>query len=84
MLWIHTDFNADPEPAFKLNADPDLEPGGQPMRIHANSDRCQSLPSIKVEFLLDADLFHWFYVLVLFPEPVQVKPNYSDLNHVAK
>jgi hypothetical protein len=58
------------------------------MWIHADSAPCQSLPSLKVEFLLDADLdldlFQWFYVLVLFPEPVQVKSNFSYLNHVSK
>jgi hypothetical protein len=26
MLWIRTGFNADPDPAFFVNADPDPDP----------------------------------------------------------
>ncbi len=42
-----------PEPAFKLNANPDLRPGGQLMRNHADPDPCQTLLSLKVEFILE-------------------------------
>ncbi len=52
MLWIHTGFNAGPDPAFYLNADPDLESGGQPTRIHGDPGHGQTLLSLKVEFLL--------------------------------
>ncbi len=29
MLWIFIDFNADPDPAFYLNVDPDADLGSQ-------------------------------------------------------
>jgi hypothetical protein len=35
ILWINTGFNADPNLAFYLNADPD--PGANLMRIHPKS-----------------------------------------------
>jgi hypothetical protein len=49
VLWIHTGFNANLNPAFYLNADPD--PGANIMRIHADPDPGHSLKSQKVEFL---------------------------------
>ncbi len=33
MVWIRTGLNADPDPAFYLNADPDPDPGAKPMWI---------------------------------------------------
>ncbi len=44
VLWIHTGFNADPDPAFYLNADAD--PDADPDR-----DPDQTFESQKVEFL---------------------------------
>ncbi len=42
VLWIRTGFNADPNPAFYLNVDPDLD-----------TDPNQNFESQKVEFLHD-------------------------------
>jgi len=39
VLWIRVGFNADPDPAFYLNADPDPDPG-------------QTFKSQKVDFFL--------------------------------
>ncbi len=41
-------FNADPVPAFYLNANPDLDPGSQ---TNADPDPGHTLESQKVEFL---------------------------------
>ncbi len=38
MLSIRIGFNANPDPAFNLNADPNPSPGAKPMWIHAKSD----------------------------------------------
>jgi hypothetical protein len=39
VLWIRIGFNADLDPAFYLNADPDPRSGSmEPMRIHADPD----------------------------------------------
>jgi len=46
MLWIRIGFNADPYPAFYLNADTD--PG-----IQTNADPGQTLKSKKFEFIRD-------------------------------
>jgi hypothetical protein len=48
VLWIHTGFNADPNPAFYLNADPD--PGAIPMRVHADPDPGKTLSHKKMNF----------------------------------
>ncbi len=54
MLWIRIGFNADPDPAFYVNGDPDLDadPGGKPMRIQADldTDPHQTFESQKVKF----------------------------------
>jgi hypothetical protein len=42
-------LNADPDPAFDLNADPDT--GSQTIRIRRDPDPCQTLKSQKDEFL---------------------------------
>jgi hypothetical protein len=36
-MWIRIGFNADQDPAFNLNADPDLDLGKQ-----TNADQCES------------------------------------------
>ncbi len=53
MLRIRNGFNADPDPAFNLKADPNLIQGANQMRIHMdpNSGPVQTLPSIKVKNL---------------------------------
>jgi hypothetical protein len=40
---IRIGFNADPDPAFYLNADPALDPGSQ--TIHVDLDPGQTLPT---------------------------------------
>ncbi len=59
-IRIRIVFNAypdtDADPAFYLNADPDPDPRSQttkPMRIDADPDPCQTLPSQKVGFCLE-------------------------------
>jgi hypothetical protein len=49
VLWIHLGFNADPDPAFYLNAAPD--PGSQ---TYTDTDPSQTFKSQKVEFLMEA------------------------------
>jgi hypothetical protein len=44
MLWIRIGFNADPDPAFYLNAVPD--PGSQ-TNADPNLDPCQTLKAQK-------------------------------------
>jgi hypothetical protein len=46
-LWC-MGFDADPDPAFYLNADQDPDPGSQP---NVDPDPSQTLKSQKVEFL---------------------------------
>ncbi len=48
---ICSGLNADPDPAFDLNSDPDPEPGAKPMQIHADPEPGQTLMSKKAEFL---------------------------------
>ncbi len=43
----HIGFNADLDPAFYLNADPDPDPGKEPMRIQADPDPGQTSKSHK-------------------------------------
>jgi hypothetical protein len=45
VLWIRIGINADSDPAFCLNADPDLG-----CQTSADLDHGQILPSLKVEF----------------------------------
>jgi hypothetical protein len=47
LLWICIGFNADPDPAFYPNADPDQDSGSQ---TNAYPDPCQTLKSQKVEY----------------------------------
>jgi hypothetical protein len=51
-MWICINFIADPDPAFYLNAVPFQIriQGAKPMRIHADPDPGQTLPSQKVYF----------------------------------
>ncbi len=42
MFLARIGFNADPDPAFYLNADPDPDPGSQ---INADADPGQTMPS---------------------------------------
>jgi hypothetical protein len=49
VLWIRAGFNADPDPAIYLNADPG--PESQQMRIQADQDPDQTFESQQVEFL---------------------------------
>jgi hypothetical protein len=39
-----------PDPPFYLIADPDKDSGSQPVRIHADPNPGQTLPSLKVGF----------------------------------
>jgi hypothetical protein len=55
VLWIRIGFTADPDPAFKLNADPG--PGAKPMRIHPDPDPDQTLKSQKGQFLQEKYTF---------------------------
>ncbi len=49
MLWIRIGFfNADPDPAFYLNANPDPDPG---LQTNADRDAGQTFKSQKVKFL---------------------------------
>ncbi len=48
---IRIGFNADPDPGFYLNSDPDRIQGAIPMQIHADPDPGQTLKSQKAEFL---------------------------------
>ncbi len=48
MLWIRICLNADPDPAFYLNADPNPDPGSQ---TNTDSDPGQTLPPQKVVFI---------------------------------
>jgi hypothetical protein len=44
-LWILTDFNPDPYPAFTLNPEPDLYPQSHGTWIHCGSGSTKSLSS---------------------------------------
>jgi hypothetical protein len=48
-LWIHIDFDADPDPVQYHKADPDQNPGSQTKSM--DPDPGKTLPSQKVEFL---------------------------------
>ncbi len=44
-------FNADPDPAFYLSADPDLDPyPGSQTNVDSDSDSGQTLLSLKLDF----------------------------------
>ncbi len=43
VLWIRVGFNADSDPAFHLNTDPDPDTGKKTMRIHTDPDLGQTL-----------------------------------------
>jgi hypothetical protein len=47
VLWIRIGFNADPDPAFYLDADPDPDAGSQ---IDADPDPDPGQTSLKVDF----------------------------------
>jgi hypothetical protein len=53
VLWIRTGFNADPDPAFYLNEEPDTDPfqEDKPMRIQADLNPGQTFKSQKFEIL---------------------------------
>ncbi len=50
VMWIRFDFNADPDPAFHLNANSDPDIGSKTNAIHSDTDTDpgQTLPSLKV------------------------------------
>ncbi len=50
VIWIRIGFNGAPDPAFYLNADPDLDIGSKTNSIHSDTDTNpgQTLPSLKV------------------------------------
>ncbi len=52
VLWIRIGFNAGPDLAFYLNADPDPDLGSQLMRTTCGSGSCQTLQSQKVELYM--------------------------------
>jgi hypothetical protein len=54
VLWIRIAFNADPDPAFYLNADPDTDPdpGSQTNEDPGGSGSGQTFKSQKVEFYM--------------------------------
>jgi hypothetical protein len=51
VMWIRIGFNAAPDPAFYLNADPDLDQGRKTNTIHSDTDTDpgQILPLLKDE-----------------------------------
>ncbi len=53
VLLIRIGFHAAPDPAFHLNANPDLDIGSKTNAIHAypdmDTDSDQTMPSLKVE-----------------------------------
>ncbi len=53
MLWIRIGFNADPDPAFYLNVDPDTypDPGSQTKADPGGSGSLSEFRVIKVKFL---------------------------------
>ncbi len=66
MLWIRIGLNADPGPAFYLNATPDPDSKSQPMRIHADS-------SHEVVFFVVAKIVQfpcsWIRIRITDPDP---------------
>jgi hypothetical protein len=51
VLWIIIGLNADQNPAFNPNADPDPDLGSHANGIYADPNSGPTLPSQKVEFL---------------------------------
>jgi hypothetical protein len=58
--WIRigSNGNADPDPAFNLNADPNPDPGAKPMWIHAVPDPGLTVTSQKFYYSIEKYTFH--------------------------